>query len=317
MAFVRTVPGDIVPQQMGITYSHELEGLEEYFLTIANKNFILNDTEKITVELKIFYNCGGRTLVDTMPANCGCNVLKFAEVSKLSNVNIITPTSIYLKKYYPANHWRSHLSADELTDLFIKDIDEGIDEYDYGCPIEKRTNHKAGLIKLATVDEPIAIHQQKILYAVVNTKRQTGVPIQTPTNGVKNAIEQVALFVKPGVNIKHVVLSPIDKYKDISWHKTLLQSGVYLEFDSHFHWQNEADKWTNTLLEKLLPDYAAQITIGMNMARNIYWQSYGGLQGLIYSLITFHQQIKKRGLSAYLEKIFFTNTQQLFSYNKN
>ena len=58
--------------------------------------------------------------------------------------------------YYPPNHWRYHLSVSQLTELFIKDITEGIDEYDYTCPVVKRTTHKAGLIKLATGDENIS-----------------------------------------------------------------------------------------------------------------------------------------------------------------
>ena len=86
MSFVRTVLGDISPDEMGLTYSHEHVVIEESFPTIANKDFILNDAVKISEELKEFYANGGRTLVDTMPANCGRNVLKLAEVSRLSRV---------------------------------------------------------------------------------------------------------------------------------------------------------------------------------------------------------------------------------------
>lgn len=34
-----------------------------------------------------------------------------------------------------------------LTELFIKDITEGVDQYDYNCPLVKRTAHKAGMIQ--------------------------------------------------------------------------------------------------------------------------------------------------------------------------
>ena len=317
MTFVRTILGDISPEQMGLTYSHEHVVIDESFSTIANKDFILNDVNKITEELNEFYTNGGRTLVDTMPANCGRNVLKLAEVSKRSGVNIIAPTGIHLEKYYPANHWRYHLSEDELTDLFIKDVGAGIDEYDYGCPVVKRTPHKAGLIKLATGDEDITPHQEKIFHAVVNTHRQTGVPILTHTNNGKHAMAQVELFLKLGADINHVVLSHVDKCKDLSYHKALMQTGVYVEYDSHFRWKNDDDNWTYTLLEKLLPDFAEQITIGMDMARNTYWKSYGGQPGLNYLLTTFQHQIKKRGLSQYLEKVFITNPQKLFCFHKN
>ena len=317
MSFVRTILGDILPKQMGLTYSHEHVVIEESFPTLANKDFILNDTNKITEELTAFYNMGGRTLVDTMPANCGRNVLKLAEVSKQSGVHIIAPTGIHLQKYYPPHHWQFNLSEDEITNLLVKDITEGIDEMDYGSPVVKRTAHKAGLIKLATGEESFTMHEQKIFRCVVAAHKITGAPILTHTSNGKQAVEQAELFLKLGADIKHIVLSHVDRNKDLSYHKTLMQTGVYVEYDSHFRWKNEEDNWTYTLLEKLLPDYAAQITAGMDMARNTYWQSYGGAPGLNYLLTTFKKQMNKRGLSAYLEKIFFTNPQQLFSFHQN
>jgi phosphotriesterase-related protein len=63
-----------------------------------------------------------------------------------------------------------------LTELFIKDIAMGIDEYDYSCPVVARTTHRAGVIKLATGDEKITGHQHKIFEAVVNAHLETGAP---------------------------------------------------------------------------------------------------------------------------------------------
>jgi len=315
MPFVRTVLGDISPQQMGLTYSHEHVVIEESFPTIANKDFILNDTDKIREELKEFYRNGGRTLVDTMPANCGRNVLKLAEVSKQCAVNIIVPTGIHLEKYYLPNHWRYHLSEDELTDLFIKDVQEGIDEYDYGCPVVKRTVHKAGLIKLATGDEPVTAHQEKIFHAVVNTHRHTGVPILTHTNGGKHAIAQANLFSKLGAGLQHVVISHVDKCKDLGYHTDLMQTGVYVEYDSHFRWKQGEENFTYKLLEQLLPGYSHRIVLGMDMARNTYWNSYGGEPGLSFLLTIFKEELNKMGAMKYYEQIFINNPQQLYCFN--
>ena len=239
MSFARTVLGDIQPDKLGLTYSHEHVVIEEGFSTMANPGFILNDTNLITSELKEFYQHGGRTLVDTMPAACGRNILKLAEVSRNSAINIIAPTGLHLEMYYPPNHWRYHLSVSELTELFIKDITEGIDEYDYTCPVVKRTTHKAGIIKLATGDEKITGHQHKIFEAVVNAHLETGAPILTHTNSGKQAIEQVALFLELGADINHIVLSHVDKLQDLAYHKELMQTGVYVEYDSHFRWKTK------------------------------------------------------------------------------
>jgi phosphotriesterase-related protein len=314
MPFVRTVLGDIAPEKMGLTYSHEHIVIEEAFITMANPEFILNDTVKIAIELNEFYKAGGRTVVDTIPAACGRNILKLAEVSQNSGVQIIAPTGLHLEIYYPPNHWRYHLSVDEITELFIKDITEGIDEYDYCCPLVKRTAHKAGMIKLATGDEKINDHQHKIFEAVVNAHRETGVPILTHTNGGKQAMEQVAIFQKLGADLNHVVLSHIDKQKDLVFHNDLMQTGVYVEYDSHFRWKTNDENWTITLLENLLPLYADQIVIGMDMAKHTYWKSYGGKPGLTYLLTEFRQKLEAKGMGKFIEKLFFSNPQRLYTF---
>lgn len=314
MNFVRTVLGDIEPQAMGFTGSHEHIIIEEGFVTMGNKDFILNDVDKVSEELKNFYTAGGRTVVDTMPAACGRNVLKLAAVSKNTGVHIIVPTGIHLEKYYRPNHWRYFVTEEELTDLFIKDIEEGIDEYDYSCPIVKRTRHKAGLIKLATGKEKFSEHQLKIFRSVVQTHRVTGAPILTHTTEGLQAIEQAELFIKLGADVKHIVLSHLDRNKDLGYHKAVMQTGVYVEYDSHFRWKNDDDNWTYTLLEKLLPDFSGQITIGMDMARNTYWKSYNGSPGLNYLLTDFQEQMTKRGLQEYIKEIFFSNPHQLFQF---
>lgn len=315
--FVRTVLGDIQPEEMGLTYSHEHIVIEESFPTLANPAFILNDTARISAELSDLYRLGGRTMVDTMPAACGRNVVKLAEVSRISGVNIIAPTGIHLEIYYPPNHWRYHLSVEELTELFIKDITEGIDEYDYCCPVVKRTHYKAGMIKLATGDEKITDHQRKIFEAVVNAHRETGAPILTHTNGGKLAMEQVELFLKLGANLNHVVISHVDKQRDLTFHRDLLQTGVYVEYDSHFRFMDKGDDWTYRLLESVLPDYSSRVVIGMDMAKNTYWKSYGGKPGLTYLLTEFRQELEIRGIGDYFNELFFSNPKNLYSFKND
>ena len=109
MSFVRTIMGDIDPALMGVTYSHEHIVIEESYPVVQNPDFLLNDTRKIAEELNEVYAAGGRTMVDTMPADCGRNVLKLAEVSRLSGIQIIAPTGIHLPVYYPPNHWQYYL----------------------------------------------------------------------------------------------------------------------------------------------------------------------------------------------------------------
>jgi 5-phospho-D-xylono-1,4-lactonase len=312
--FVRTVLGDIKSSDMGLTYSHEHIIIEESYPTVSNPLFILNDVDKVSEELSMFYEIGGRTVVDTMPANCGRNVVKLAEVSRRSKVNIIAPTGIHLEQYYPPGHWRYFYTADQLTRLFVDDINLGIDRHDYGGPVVERTPHRAGLIKLATGDNRITHHQEKIFEAVVNAHKESGAPILTHTNGGLLAMEQANLFAKMGTDLSHVVISHVDRMDDVDYHRQLLQSGISVEYDAAFRWKKEEVNITYKLLEILLPEFPDQIVVGMDMAKNHYWKSYGGKPGLGYLMVDFKDELKKRSLEAYSQNLFFSTPARLFAF---
>lgn len=314
--FFRTVLGDNPVSDMGLTYSHEHIVIDDGYVTAKHPEFLLNDVEKITEELANFYEAGGRTVVDTMPANAGRNILKAAEVSKKSGVQIIVPTGMHLEMYYPENHWRYHISENQLTELFIADIEEGIDQFDYTGPYVKRTAHKAGLIKLATGDNPFSKHQEMIFRAVVNAHLETGAPILTHTNFGRQALEQAQLFDKLGANLEHVVLSHVDRARNIDYNRKVLDVGVRLEYDSAFRWslKNEPN-YTLELIEKLLPEYPEGIVMGMDMAKNSYWKSYGGSPGLNYLIEVIPGLLESKGLGTYYKNIFYDNPKNLYSFN--
>lgn len=310
----RTVLGDKPSYEMGLTYSHEHIVIDDCYVTSKHPEFLLNDVDKISEELINFYNAGGRTVVDTMPANAGRNILKSVVVSKESGVNIIVPTGIHLEIYYPENHWRYAYSEDELTRLFVSDIEEGIDEFDYSGPFVKRTKHKAGLIKLATGDEPFTPHQELIFRAVVNAHLETGAPILTHTNFGRQALEQALFFDKLGANLDHVVLSHVDRAKSVDYNRAILDVGVRVEYDSAFRWKKEEPNHTFILLENLLPEFPDQITLGMDMAKSAYWKSYGGEPGLNYLIETIPEFLKKMGMERFYQNLFFDNPRELYQF---
>lgn len=316
MSFVRTVNGDIRPDEMGATYSHEHIIIEESFPTLASPDFLLNEVGKVSEELSTVYAAGGRTMIDTMPANCGRNVMKLSEVSRRSGIHIVAPTGIHLEMYYPHYHWRYTYNESELAALFIADIEEGIDVYDYNGPVVRRTEHKAGLIKLATGDEKITPHQEKIFHAAAEAHLRTGAPVLTHTNAGKLAMEQAELFHQLGVNLSKVVICHVDRRKDVQYHRDLLQTGVFVEYDSAFRWKDGEVNWTYRLLEELLPEFPRQITVGMDAARNTYWRSYGGSPGLDFLMTAFRSALAERGLDKYWEGMMVKNPARLYASDR-
>jgi len=87
-----------------------------------------------------------------------------------------------------------------------------------------------------------------------------------------------------------------------------------VEYDSHFRWKPGEENFTYKLLQELLPGYGDRIVLGMDMARNSYWKSYGGKPGLTYLLTTFKSDLEKMGLMNYYDQLFVNNPQQLFSF---
>lgn len=315
MPFIRTVLGDMPTDSLSITFSHEHVMIDDSYATDHYPDFLLNDIEKITRELSELRKLGCTLMIDTMPANAGRNIEKMAIISANSGVQLVSCTGLHQEIYYPTRHWRYLYNEDQLTELFIADIQQGVDRFDYSGPIIDRSGHKAGLLKLATGDEPFSDHQLVIFRAVVNAHLHTGAPILTHTNHGKQAYEQAVLFDKLGADLSHVVLSHVDRNADLAYHFDLMQTGVNVEYDSAFRWKPTESNQTFSLLEKLLPDYSGQITVGMDAARNSYWRSYGGKPGLDYLLTTFRDELAQRSLSSFFEDLFIINPLRIFSFS--
>ena len=312
---IRTILGDILPEQLGVCYAHEHIIIDASFTTVRNPGFLLDCVDAASRELADFHAIGGCAMIDSMPCDCGRNVMKLAEISRRSGVHIVCPTGLHLAKYYDPGHWGNFYTEDQLATLFIAEITEGIDAHDYNGPIINRTPHRAGLIKIAT-GETITARQEKIIAAAARTHRETGCPILTHTEQGTLGMEQVEMLQKHGVDLAHVVLSHLDRKPDPAYHRDILATGVRIEYDSAFRWNPEQGNPTLDLLVALFPEFPDQIMLGMDAARRSYWKHHGGAPGMKFLLTTFTEQMKSAGLATHdLQHILVTNPAQSFAFN--
>jgi phosphotriesterase-related protein len=313
MSIIRTVLGDIAPDALGVCYAHEHIIIDASYTTAMNPEFLLDDVDAASRELVDFYQISGRAMIDSMPCDSGRNVLKLAEISRRSGVHIVCPTGLHLAKYYDPGHWGNFYSEDELAELFIGEITQGIDARDYNGPFPQLTQHRAGLIKIATGDA-ITPRAERIFAAAAATHRLTGAPILTHTEQGTLGLEQIELLRGHGVDLRHVVLSHLDRKPDIAYHREILSSGVRVEYDSAFRWKTEQGNPTLDLLVDLFPEFPTQIMLGMDAARRSYWKQHGGAPGLNFLLTTFTDQMKSAGLNVQdLHQIFTTNPASAFA----
>lgn len=314
MSIVRTVLGDIDASQLGVCYAHEHIVIDPSFVTQQYPDFLLEDVARITEELRTFYRAGGRAMVDSMPCGGGRNVVKLATVSRQSGVHILCPTGLHQAKYYPHGHWITRVSLEQLAQIFVDEIEQGIDANDTNGPKVQRTVHRAGLIKVASDLNTIGAREQKIFEAAAIAHTKTGVPIMTHTEQGTAAMMQIDLLERCGVPPSNIVISHLDRKPDIAYHREVLSRGVFLEYDSSFRWKSQDNPTRDLLIELASLGFLRQLMLGMDAARSSYWTSFGGSPGLTFLLDTFSRQLRDAGFTdESLRTIFIDNPARAYS----
>lgn len=315
MTFIRTILGDISPEQLGVCYAHEHVIIDQGYATEKYPDFLLDDTARAAAELQQFYADGGRAMIDSMPCAAGRNAAKMAEVSRLSGVHLVVPTGVHLEIYYPPAHWSLRYSVEEMAELFEADIEDGIDANDYNGPSVRRTPYRAGLIKVAGNKDRLSDRNRRAFEAAALAHRRTGCPILTHTEQGTAALEQVELLARHSADLAHVVLSHTDRKPDHGYHREILSTGVKVEYDSAFRWPQDKPNHTRDLLLNLAAAFPDQLLLGMDAARRSYWKAYGGTPGLSFLLTSFRTQMMAAGLDErFLEKLFVSNPAAAYSF---
>lgn len=316
MTHIRTVTGDIDPAALGVTYSHEHLVIDGGRPVLMEPEFDLGDTAAMAAELAEAVALGLRSVVDAMPCDAGRSAIKLAELSRLSGVNVIAVTGLHHDRYYGSAHWSHRVTTDELADLFSLDIDDGIDAYDYAGPVVRRTVHRAGVIKAAGSADGLSDRDRRVFEAAAEAHRRTGAPILTHCEHGAGALEQVALLADRGVPPSSIVLSHVDKVVDRGYHRELLGSGAFAEYDQSFRWPPDAPNGTARLIAWMAEDgLADRIVVGMDAARRRYHRVHGGGPGLIWLLDGFAALLAANGVDdAVRGHLFVTNPARAFAF---
>jgi len=314
-AAVRTVLGDVAARDLGVTYAHEHLVIDGGRPVEMSADFLLADVDKLTAELLAARSAGLEAAVDMMPADCGRNPRKLAELARRSGLRLIAATGLHHEKFYPPWHWSARATEDELADLFVADVVDGIDERDYGGPIVRRTDIRAGVVKVGGSEGGPSVRDQPMFRAAAATHARTGVPIHTHCEAGTGALEQIRLLTDGGVASEHLSLSHVDKVVDRGYHRELLATGAFVVYDQAFRW-GDRPNGTLALLEWAAADGTlGQVMLGMDAARQGYYAAFGGRPGLPYLLTTFAAAMASRGLDAAMQRrIFVENPAHAFAF---
>src|SRR5437763_3131346 len=172
MATVNTVTGPIDTKQLGFTLMHE----HVYVLSegvIANFPRLWNREDRIAQAAAALSEARGHgvsTIVDLTVLGLGRDVSLVREIAQRSGTQIIAATGLYTYDELP--HYFASRDANVMADLFVTDIEAGV----------QNTDVKAGILKCATDAQGATAGVEKVLRAVARAHRRTGVPISPQTH---------------------------------------------------------------------------------------------------------------------------------------
>ncbi|MFP5343862.1 MAG: phosphotriesterase [Candidatus Limnocylindria bacterium] len=313
--FVRTVLGDIAPPELGVTYSHEHVFIGPSRAVDRFPHLLLDDVDAMVRELAGPVALGLRAVVDGMPVDAGRDVLALADISRRARIHVVAPTGLHHDRYYGPDHWSERIGVDELAELFVADIMDGIDADDHAGPTVRRTGHRAGVIKIAGSEGGPSPRDARVFEAAAIAHARTGAPILTHCEHGTGGLGQVALLERHGVASAHVVLSHTDKVVDPGYHRELLATGATLEYDGSFR-GDDAPGPTLSLIEAMVADgLGGQLVLGHDAARRTYLSVYGGRPGLSWLLGEFSARMRDRGIPGpTIEGFFVANPARAFAF---
>ena len=171
------------------------------------------------------------------------------------------------------------------------------------------------MIKVAGSEGGPSPRDRRVFEAAAATHRRTGAPILTHCEGGTGALEQVRLLADFGVSPEHVALSHVDKVVDRGYHRELLASGAFAEYDGSFRWGDEANGTLQLIAWMTEDGFGHRIVLGMDAARQSYYHVYGGQPGLTWLLDGFTRMLGANGIDeAARERMFVTNPARVFAF---
>lgn len=307
--FIRTVLGDIADVE-GIVYAHEHLIIDSALIADRFPHIHLYDVQAAVDEVSACRVAGVGLMVDTMPAAAGRDINRLAAIAEQTGVEILAVTGLHHDRYYGPLHWTNRVSIDELVALFIADLTQGVDEFDYTGPIIRRTRHRAGLVKVATSGAKPDRRDLRNLDAVAAASVATGAPVLTHCEGGFGGVAQVEHLVNAGVPASSIMVSHVDKSHDLSYMVEVAQTGAVLELDQSIRERAKGNHsiTVQAVIELVGAGYEDQLVLGTDGARRSLWRALEGEPGLAWLASDFPGVLAAAGLEpAASRKIFHTN----------
>lgn len=236
-------------------------------------------------EFKKLYEYGVRNIVEVTNLGMGRNLEIIEKVEKATGIQIIKSTGCYKEPFIPEKYL--NMDSEQLADVMIQEIENGFDDFD----------DKANMIgEIGTSKNEWKESERRLFDAAILAHKKTGKPIYTHTTLSTLAKQQAEYLVSNGVNPKKVVIGHVDLSDDFDYILSVLETGVFVGFDTigKENYLPDAKRIQYLLqLEKL--GKINQIVLSEDLTRKSHLKYKGGI-GYAYLFETFIPRLKEAGI---------------------
>lgn len=243
MKTVMTVCGAVAVKELGFCQCHEHLAISPGVSGEKNPVLLIDDEDKSLQEVLRLKACGGGTIVDAQPGGCNRVEGMLHRISNQSHLHIIASTGFHKLCFYPENHWIYHKPQEELYEIFLHELMEGmytgIDNGFYPGD----TNIRAGIVKMALDKEGLTPVYQKLFWAGAGAARDADVPVMVHIEEASDPLKLLDFLMEQGLRAERMIFCHMDRaIESLSVHEELLKKGIFLEYDTIGRFKYHSDE---------------------------------------------------------------------------
>jgi phosphotriesterase-related protein len=263
MATVDTVQGPVDAGELGTVLVHEHVRFRDEAVA-ENWPREYDGTAEMEAALEAVEGAAGRgvnTIFDPTAMFGGRDVRFMQRVSERTGMNIVACTGIYTYDFLP--HYFENRSEDQMAELFVGDIERGI----------QGTDVKAAFIKCAADEPGLTPNVEKVHRAAARASVQTGAPIMAHSRPASNTgPRQVEIFLEEGVDPAKVQIAHTGDSDDLDYIERLLDTGVWIGLDRYgLELYLPMERRNATFAELLRRGHAGRIHVSQDFCATIDW----------------------------------------------
>ncbi|MFN2303707.1 MAG: hypothetical protein ACK2TV_08255, partial [Anaerolineales bacterium] len=310
---IQTTLGPISPVSLGKVDVHEHIVIDRSKNEIIPEDFHHVEVDLITADLMDWKTVGGGAIIDSSPIGAGRNIRLLTDVSDAAKVPLIISTGFHKLSYYHETHWLFSSSAEDLYETLYGECTLGVLVDDRHPKESQRSSSKANMLKMGLDHRGVTAVIERIMTAIGEVSRQTGIPCMIHTEPEVPFHEVVEALKQAEIPPERVIFCHMGKSFDLTLHEALAKDGYYLEFDEMVRPEPSLEILAQGILNLFAQGFGSSILFAGDLARRSYWNCYGGKPGLAYLLTGLENNLLSLGLSqAMLDQIWLNNPRELF-----